>query len=182
MRKNDQFLGKYYTFQLINRMVFLFIIYSFLGWIIETSFILFMQHHFSVRGLLGYGLPLAPQYGLFGIVIVKLLSPLKKKPLLLLLEAFCITSILEYLFGVVERNIFHMKTWDYSDIPFSYDGLISLPISICWSLLSLLTIYFIDSRLNKFINCIPPVLLAIVTWIIMLYVFVCFGLILSRLF
>lgn len=177
MIKKDQFLSKHHALQIIHYYLFLFIIYSFLGWIVETSFIYLVQHHFRIRGLLAYGLPLAPQYGLFSIIILKVLSPLKKKPLLVLGEAFCIASILEYLYGLIERNIFHLKTWDYSNIPYSYEGIISLPISICWSLLSLLTIYFINQYVEKLFSYIPPFLLTVITWTLMIYIFICFVLI-----
>lgn len=165
----------------LNRVILLFIIYSFLGWIVETSFILLTRQHFVERGLLKYGLPLIPLYGFCSMFIIKLLSPLKNRPLLLTFEAVCSASIIEYVIGLIERNIFHVKTWDYTNLPFSIYGIISLPISLGWGILSLIMIYWLDEKLKKVIYKFPAFPTAIISWIIMVYSLICIGISLNNL-
>ena len=60
-----------------KRLVLYFVIYSFLGWVLETIFALFVLGRFVKRGFL-YG-PVCPIYGFGAILIILVLKNLKEK-------------------------------------------------------------------------------------------------------
>lgn len=81
----------YKTFILIA----LFLIYSFIGWIVEVSAFLIQDHKFVNRGfLIG---PVVPIYGTGGILITILLTKYQSDPIVLFCMAVIVCSILEYL-------------------------------------------------------------------------------------
>jgi uncharacterized membrane protein len=183
MVKNDYFINKTRIRQSlnqfsivslnINRILLSFIFYSFAGWIIETCFILFITQKLISRGWVQYGLPLIPLYGVCCLVLIKLLAPLKKKPLIIFSAAVCFTTISEYSIGLALTKIFHHILWSYSNLPFSIQGIISLPISFGWGILSLLMIYVIDPNLKRMINRVPVLPAALISWSIMTYSVIC---------
>jgi uncharacterized membrane protein len=158
-----------------NRWLLLFFSYSFFGWVIETCFILFFRHQFIVRGWLEFGFPVIPLYGICGLFLIKLLSPLKKKPLLVFLAAAGITGVVEYLIGLVLINVFGLKLWDYSRMPFSINGIIALPITLGWGIIALIVIYWANPKLIKMISKIKPVPAALMCWIMIIYSSFCGG-------
>ncbi len=52
-----------------------------------------------------------------------------------LLGAFVIT-ILELTVGLVVNKMFSLAVWDYTNTPFNLLGIISLPFSFCWYVIS----------------------------------------------
>ena len=56
-----------------------------------------------------------------------------------LLGAFIITT-LEFTVGLVVNKTFNLGVWDYTNTPFNFLGIISLPFCICWYLISLIAL------------------------------------------
>lgn len=156
-----------------NRVLLSFIFYSFIGWIIETCFILLITRKLIARGWVQYGLPLIPLYGVCCLVLIKLLTPQKKKPLIIFSAAVCFTTISEYSIGLILTKMFHHILWSYNNLPFSIQGIVSLPISFGWGILSLLMIYVIDPNLKRMINRVPVLPAALISWTIMIYSAIC---------
>lgn len=72
-----------------------FIIYSFLGWLMETIYMSLLNGHFTNRGFL-FG-PICPIYG-YGITILILLaSKYKDNIIKLFFSSFFVLSIFEYI-------------------------------------------------------------------------------------
>ena len=110
----------YKTFSLIA----LFLIYSFIGWIVEVSAFLIQDHKFVNRGfLIG---PVVPIYGTGGILITILLTKYQSDPIVLFCMAVIVCSILEYLTSYVMEKIFKTRWWDYSNKKFNINGRICL--------------------------------------------------------
>jgi uncharacterized membrane protein len=192
MMKKDYFVSKNRNLRLLNRFsmtslkinhfLISFIFYSLLGWIIETCFIFFSIHQFIARGWIQYGLPLIPIYGVCCLILVKLLSPLKKKPLLIFGGTVFFTTMVEYIIGLILTKIFHLNFWNYNNLPFSIQGIISLPVSFAWGFLSLLMIYWIDPNLKRIINRIPALPATLISGSIMIYSAFCSWIFINRYF
>lgn len=97
-----------------------FIIYSFLGWVMESIFRTFCEKKIINTGFLKG--PFCPIYGIGAIIMITLLSGLKDAPVLLFLISFIVLTIWEYLVGVLLEKLFKTKYWDYSDHKFNYKG------------------------------------------------------------
>lgn len=61
-----------------------------------------------------------------------------------LLGAFIITT-LELTVGLVVNKTFNLGVWDYANTPFNFLGIISLPFSFCWYVISYISLIIFKS-------------------------------------
>ncbi|MCD8120084.1 MAG: hypothetical protein LUE29_11535 [Lachnospiraceae bacterium] len=108
----------------------IFFIYAFLGWVTEVAYAALKTGKFVNRGFLNG--PLCPIYGVGMGAVVLLLTPVRDNFLLLFLGGAFVTSLLEYLTGLVLEKVFHDKWWDYSGRRFNLHGYICLEFSLMW--------------------------------------------------
>ena len=118
-----------------------FIIYAFLGWILETVYCSVRERRFVARGFL-YG-PICPIYGVGVLMMLCWFAPLTGHPLLFYVVATVCMSAWEYLVGWLLETGTHIKYWDYSSRPFNLHGRICLTISLAWGVLAYLVIFWI---------------------------------------
>lgn len=100
-----------------------FFIYSFIGWIYESSLRSFTHRSWYNSGFLNG--PYIPIYGFGAIFDIYLLSGIKD-PIKIFLLAGTIDCILEYLTSFAMEKIFHGRWWDYSNKPFNINGRVCL--------------------------------------------------------
>lgn len=132
-----------------NQLIYFFIIYSFLGWIIEIIYTFFKRKKFINRGFL-FG-PFCPIYG-FGIIfLINLLQPFFSQPLLIFIGTIIITSTIEYSTGFILDKIFHTHWWNYSQEPFNLNGYICLRFSLYWGIFGTLFLYFIHPYIQNLV-------------------------------
>ena len=136
-------------------LVWIFIIYAFIGWCTEVSYAALDRGIFVNRGFLNG--PYCPIYGCGVLIVVVLLTPLKKNLLILYLGSFLLTSILEFITGFVMEKVFHNKWWDYSDMPLNIGGYVCLLFSIVWGFACLFIIYFIQPLIHDVLAFIPTI-------------------------
>lgn len=116
-----------------------FLIYSFLGWCIESVFKSICTRKLVNSGFL-YG-PFCPIYGCGAIIMYIFLDDVSSKPFITFCLGFVVLSIWEYLVGVFLEKVFNRKYWDYSNNKFNLQGRVCLLNSIFWGILGVL---FID--------------------------------------
>ncbi len=144
----------------------LFIIYSFMGWLMEVILTLFKQHKFVNRGfLIG---PYCPIYGYGCLLIILLLKKYMDSPVTLFIMAIVICSILEYMTSLVMEKLFNARWWDYSDKKFNINGRICLETMLPFGILGLLIIYIINPFYMKILEKINPLILTILAIIILI--------------
>lgn len=155
----------YKTFILIA----LFLIYSFIGWIVEVSAFLIQDHKFVNRGFfIG---PVVPIYGTGGILITILLTKYQSDPIVLFCMTVVVCSILEYLTSYIMEKIFKTRWWDYSNKKFNINGRICLSNLIVFGIMGLVMVYLINPLLIDILNKIDPILLkCVVSILIVLFV------------
>lgn len=136
-------------------VVWIFMIYAFLGWCTEVAYAALELKEFVNRGFLNG--PVCPIYGCGVLVVVRLLTPLKGSFLLLFAGSFFLTSILEFVTGFLLEKIFHNQWWDYSEENFNICGYVCLKFSILWGLGCTLIIDVIHPNIYRFIKIIPKV-------------------------
>ena len=147
----------------------LFLIYSFIGWIIDICDILYKYKKLVNRGfLIG---PICPIYGVGVLLMIFLLSGFVETPLALFILAIFIFMTLEYLTSYFMEKLFNARWWDYSDRKFNLNGRICLETTIPFGLGGMLVMYvvnpFFTSILDKF-NHDFVVILGIILFVIFL--------------
>lgn len=145
-----------------KRILAYFIIYSFLGFIIETIFGMLTKGVIESRQSCLYG-PFCCIYGLGAAVMIPGLQKFKKKNWTLFLAGAIEGSIVEYVISWLGEIVFHIKWWDYSNMPFDINGRICLLFTIFWGILALLLMRLINPYIEKFIDKIPKKLFSVLT-------------------
>lgn len=139
----------------------IFIIYSMLGWIMETTHAFIKEKKFVNRGfLIG---PWIPIYGWGCLIITILLRKYLDDPVALFVMAIIVCSILEYVTSYVLEKVFHARWWDYSHLKYNINGRICLETMIPFGVLSLLVMYVIDPAIMDLIHIIPHKVLLVIS-------------------
>lgn len=139
------------------KFVLTFFIYSFIGWIWESTYKSIRQKKFINRGFLNG--PWLPIYGFGALMILAVTFPVRQNNGLIFLLGMLSASLFEFLVGAAMEKIFHARYWDYSRLPLNVKGYISLPVSILWGVFSLILVHVIDVPISRLIAAIPPFLL-----------------------
>jgi len=134
-------------------ILYIFLIYGFLGWCTEVAFAAFKHRKFVNRGFL-YS-PICPIYGIGVLCVVSVLNVYAEKTMLLYITSVIITTVLEWITGFLLEKLFHHKWWDYSNIPFNISGYVCLPFSLIWGIACVVIIKWIHPFFMKFIMWIP---------------------------
>ena len=147
-----------------------FVIYSFLGWVLESIVRTVCERKIINTGfLIG---PFCPIYGFGAIIMLLFLNTFENNSILLFFIAFVVLSLWEYLVGVLLEKVFSTKYWDYSNHKFNYKGRICLTNSIAWGILGVLFIKYIHPFIENIIGYIDPTYLAIATTIVIVIILI----------
>ena len=145
-----------------------FLIYSFLGWCIESIYKSILEKKLINSGFL-FG-PICPIYGFGAIIMYVFLEDISNKPILTFCLGFVVLSLWEYVVGVFLEKVFHTKYWDYSNYKFNLQGRVCLLNSIFWGILGMLFIdvinpivtsmlYKIDNNIIQYVDIIGYIIL-----------------------
>lgn len=132
--------------EIICKYFLFFIIYAFLGWLMEVLVSLYNKHKFVNRGfLIG---PYCPIYGWGVLAILILVGQNTTDVLAVFLKSVFICSILEYSTSYVMEKIFNIRWWDYSQKRFNINGRVCLETMLPFGILALALIYFLHPLIN----------------------------------
>ncbi len=121
-----------------------FVVYSFFGWVYESTYCTINERRWENRGFL-YG-PVCPIYGT-GIIVMILVwqMALDHGEVMtwwqVFLFSFFGSAVMEYVTHWTLEKLFHAYWWDYSNMPFNLNGRICLPASTLFGLCGLLVVY-----------------------------------------
>ena len=152
------------------RIVAYFVIYSIIGFIIETLFGLVTKGVLESRKSFLYG-PLCGIYGLGAIIMIIALRRFNKNNYTLFVGGFIVGSIIEYTISLIGEELFQIKWWDYSNMPFNINGRICVSFSIFWGILAIYLMSHLNPKIDRIIDKVNPKLLkrvAIVAAILLL--------------
>ena len=143
-----------------------FVIYSFLGWVLESTVRTICERKMINTGfLIG---PFCPIYGFGAIIMILFLNEFKSNSILLFFISFIVLTLWEYIVGVLLEKFFSTKYWDYSDHKFNYKGRICLINSIAWGILGVLFINYIHPFIIQVLSYVDFMYIAIIASIIVL--------------
>lgn len=152
------------TYMYFIKLLMYFIVYSFLGWVLESVVKTVAQRKFVNSGFL-YG-PFCPIYGFGAIIMLIFLDGFKENIIILFTIAFFVLSIWEYIVGWLLEKIFKTKYWDYSENRFNIKGRVCLMNSLFWGFLGVVFINYIHPFITSKIEMIPEQILVFTTIII----------------
>ena len=154
----------------VTELFLFFILYSFLGWLMETCYCSILQRRLVPRGFL-YG-PICPIYGIGVLIMILFFTPLKENLLLFYVVAVVVMSAWEYFVGWLLEVTTHVKYWDYSQYRFNLKGRICLWVALVWGVLSYLVIFWIHPPIQRLYERIPPWLVTALCWVLLVILLV----------
>ena len=145
--------------EIIRNYFLLFIIYSFIGWIVELINVFIIEHKIVDRGfLIG---PYLPIYGFGALFIITFLSKYKSDLITLFCMSTIICATLEYITSFIMEKLFHARWWDYSSNKFNINGRICLETASLFGIGGCIIIYIIQPILDSIILFFNPLFLNI---------------------
>lgn len=143
-------------FHSLVQFITLFIIYSSLGWVFETTVCSLRAKRFVFRGfLLG---PWCPIYG-FSAVIILLASlpivgsfehPTSSQWPLVFVAAFVVATLLEWITSGALDKLYGFQLWKYKDL--TIRGRVALIPSLAWGILGTILVYLINPTVWSFLG------------------------------
>lgn len=116
-----------YTFK---EWVFIFCIYSVIGYIWETIYCSIVERRLVNRGFMKG--PFLPIYGTGVCVMLVASAPFRDHIVLGCLSGMICATVLEYITGDLMDHLFKVRYWDYSQEKFNLNGHICLGASLGW--------------------------------------------------
>ena len=156
--------------QQIFTLLAYFIIYSILGWIMESIYRSICEKRIINTGFLKG--PFCPIYGIGAIIMILFLQNLKNNVALLFIVSMIILTIWEYIVAIILEKTFNIKYWDYSNNILNFQGRICMLNSIYWGILGVIFIEYIQDFIQNLVTLIPINILYISVSIIMLIVLI----------
>jgi len=138
---------------ILMKMMFYLIVYSFFGWVLESIFKSILQRKWVNSGFL-HG-PLCPIYGFGALIMIVFLSQFENNIVLLFLASFFILSIWEYLVGEYLEAVYKTKYWDYSNNRWNINGKVCLQNSLYWGILGVIFTKCIHPTISTMLDTIP---------------------------
>lgn len=134
-----------------------FLIYSFIGWLVESIYVSILQRHWVNRGFLF--LPLCPIYGFGGVLFLFFCRPFTQWPAAVFLISAVVASILEYFTSWFLEAVFGIRWWDYRNERLNLKGRVCLKNSIIFGLMGFMATYLVSDAVDDLAARIPENLL-----------------------
>lgn len=134
----------------VYHLVAAFILYSVLGWLVESIYMSFCNRRLTNRGF-GKG-PFCPIYGFGAMACYLILSPLKGHYLKVYIMGAVLATVFEFIVGKGMLKFLGELWWDYNDKPFNYKGIICLESTLAWGFYSIGIIQFVHAGIYWLID------------------------------
>ena len=131
-----------------------FLIYSFLGFLLEVVFARITRSRKQDRKCMIL-LPLCPVYGLGALAIAHLPSAVQSRPALLFLLGALAATAAEYAVDWFCETALRVRFWDYSDLPWNLNGRVCLLFSAFWGLLAISLVTWVHPVIVRWSAAVP---------------------------
>lgn len=154
----------------ISQWILFFFWYCFLGWIWESCYVSIKKAcdnkkwKWINRGFLNG--PLLPIYGFAAVSILIGTIHVRDSLGLVYVMGALSATLMELVTGSTMERIFHVKYWDYSNIPLNYKGHICFFVSLFWGCLSVILVEVIHLPIERFLLQCPVVLTEVLAFVL----------------
>ena len=146
-------------------LILMFLVYSFIGYIIEVLFCSYHENRLVInRGfLIG---PWLPIYGSSVVLIYLLLHKYENDILALFIMSMFTCSVMEFFTSLILEKIFKVRWWDYSKHKFNLDGRVCLSNSVYFGIGGIAIFYLFNPVVFGLFNLLKENVLIIITLIL----------------
>lgn len=149
-------------------LLWLFLAYSFLGWVLETVFAAVKQKKFVNRGLIN-----GPFCILYGTAAVLMTIGLHETSgFWLFVGSTLYAAVTEWAAGHLIEKCYHERWWDHSHIRWNLDGYICLPMSLIWGAAGFVAVKWGNPLLARLYHLFPAFFRELVLWVLLAALFI----------
>ena len=145
-----------------TQLLWLFLCYSFLGWVLETATAAVRKKRFVNRGMVNG--PFCVIYGMAAALITATTGELHG--FWLFLDCVILATVIEWVAGHLIERWYRERWWNYENIRWNLDGYISLPTSLFWGALGVLVARFGNRLLLSLFGMLPSLLGRLIVFIL----------------
>lgn len=150
-------------FHTVFDLLWLFFIYSFLGWVMETVVSAVKQKKFVNRGIVNA--PLCVVYGVAAVVVS--INGQEVNDFWLFVGSMIYATVIEWIVGHMIEKFYHERWWDYSKIKWNFDGYVCLPVSLLWGILGFAAVKWGNSFFLMLYRLAPEVAGKVIIWVLL---------------
>lgn len=126
--------------------IFVFFVFSILGWVWEVLLYLYSSRHFYNAGTL-FG-PYLPIYGIVAVLVYLICEELKSN-IAIFLFTIIIIGPLEYTTSFILELIYHKRWWDYSNLLLNINGRVCVEALIFFGAIAVIANKYIFKYIDK---------------------------------
>lgn len=134
-------------------VVLWFLIYSILGWFVESVYMSLCNKKVTNRGFAR--VPVCPIYGVGALTVFFILRPYSANPIKLFFMGMLLATAIEFITAAIMNRFFGEIWWDYRNKPFNYKGIVCLESSIAWGFYTLALFAFLQNMVVGIVDEIP---------------------------
>ena len=157
-------------FNTVINYVFMFFLFSAIGWAIECTYRSLGEKKIINSGFL-YG-PMCPIYGTgclaFQLILVPLSQPIEKRLIPVLLLGMLVADIVEYATSYIMEKLFNARWWDYTGNFLNLHGRICFKHTCYWAIFAFAYTYIIAPIYNYVMSFIPQSVVTAAVFIILI--------------
>ena len=139
----------------------MFIIYSFLGYIVEIINCSLIEKRLVLNRGFFLG-PYLPIYGVSCLVMYGILTRYDNDIFTVFVMSAFICTVIEYVTSYILEKVFKARWWDYSNKKFNLEGRVCLINSFYFGLGGIAFIYLFNPLVTKLLNSLSPLALKII--------------------
>ncbi len=136
----------------LYHLVGAFVVYSMLGWLLESIYMSFCNKKITNRGF-GKG-PFCPIYGFGAVSCYLILGPLKGQYLKVYLIGAVLATIFEYIVGRGMIKFLGELWWDYNEKPLNFQGIICLESTVAWGFYAIGVVHFVHAAILGLVDMV----------------------------
>ena len=144
-------------FETVINYIFMFFVFSAIGWAIECTYRSLGEKKIINSGFL-FG-PMCPIYGtgclVFELILVPLSHPVEKRLIPVLLLGMVLADIVEYTTSYIMEKLFNARWWDYSENFLNLHGRICFKHTCYWAIFAFVYTYVISPIYSYLLSFIP---------------------------
>ena len=134
----------------VYHLVSAFILYSMLGWLVESIYMSFCNRKITNRGF-GKG-PFCPIYGFGAVIGYLILCPMADNLVAVYFAGAFLATTFEYIVGIGMIKLLGDLWWDYNEKPFNYKGIICLESTIAWGFYAVGIVAYLHGQVYRVID------------------------------
>ena len=142
-------------------LLWLFLLYSFFGWALETAAGTIRQKRFVNRGFTTG--PFCTVYGVAAVLMTTVLQELRASFLFLFLGCMVLGTAVEWFAGKILERLNQKKWWDYSEKRWNFDGYICAQYALLWGILGTVSVRWGDPLLAGLYRLLPSFVSTLLT-------------------